>query len=100
MLNLSLPLLAILNTADTLLSFWIFRIFGIDEELNPVIKVVLAADNSAILFLILKIGLSLVLFAYWKMASNIKTGVSVMSMLGAVVYGSVFVYGVLTVLIA
>lgn len=89
-LHLSLHLLAVLNIADAFFSFWIFKSFGRDEELNPVISAILALDESALLFLTLKIGLSLVLIAYWKMAANIRTGISVLAMVGVIVYCLVF----------
>ncbi len=46
-----LPILAALNAFDTILSFILFRIFGIDIELNSLISTMLNIDSSAVLFL-------------------------------------------------
>ena len=98
MLNLSLPLLTSLNIADALFSFWIFNSFGIEEELNPVISAILTLDESALLFLCMKIGLSLVLITYWKLASKIRSGISALAMIGTIIYASFFIFGLMTVL--
>lgn len=100
MLNISLPVLAALNIVDALFSFWIFKLFGIDEELNPVVSAILQLDGSALLFLSLKIGLSLFLVTYWWMAANVRMGISSLAMIGAVAYGLCFSNGILTILMA
>ncbi len=65
MLKPILPILATLNAFDAILSFALFKIFGIDIELNPLVSTVLHLDSSAALFLGLKLGFSAALVYYW-----------------------------------
>ncbi len=69
-------------------------------RLNPVILAVLNFDRSALLFLALKIGLSLSLITYWKMVANIRIGISAMALIGTVVYSSFIFMGLVTILTA
>ena len=81
-----LPLLAILNAADTLLSFYLFRIYGIDIERNPVIAYILRLDESMILFLGLKLGGSVFILAYWIAAKKIRAWIHILATFGVAVY--------------
>ncbi len=67
-----LPLLVVLNTVDAVLSFYLFRIYELGLERNPVIKAVLKYDNTAFLLLALKLTGSVFLLAYWMTAKEIK----------------------------
>ncbi len=85
-----IPILAALNAFEAILSFCLFRIFGIDIELNPLISMMLNLDNSLVLFLGLKLGFSAVLVYYWKTAKGIRKGISLLALFGVVLYSAFF----------
>lgn len=88
--RITLPLLAVLNAADTVLSYYLFQIYGIDIERNPVIAYVLSLDESAFLFLGLKLGGSVFILAYWITAKKIRAWIHVLGIIGLAVYLSYF----------
>jgi hypothetical protein len=84
--RITLPLLAALNATDALLSFHLFRIYGIGIERNPVIAYLLNLDDSMFLFLGLKLGGSVFLLAYWLTAKKIRAWIHILTTFGVAVY--------------
>lgn len=81
-----LPLLAVLNAADTVLSYYLFRIYGIGISKNLVTSYVLSLDESAFLFLGLKLGGSVFILAYWITTRKIRAWLHVLGTFGVAVY--------------
>ena len=98
MTQLSVPLLAILNLIDAFSSFSFFRLFGFDIERNPLISAILKLDDSAVLFLSLKLTLSLILILYWKSRMRIHLDHSILGFIGVFIYLAMFAEGFLVVL--
>jgi len=70
-----LPLLALLNTVDTILTYYFFQRYGLDIERNPLINALLDIDHTAILFLVLKLSGSILILYYWvKVKKNKSLG--------------------------
>jgi hypothetical protein len=88
--QITLPLLAVLNTVDAALSFYLFRIYGIGIERNPVINAVLKYDNTAFLLLALKLSGSVLVLAYWLTAKEIKPLIHILGTIGVAVYLTYF----------
>ncbi len=85
-----LPLLAILNAGDAILSFMLFQSFGVEIEKNPLILALLRVDTSAWSFLMIKLAFSIFLVWYWKTAIRVRRGINVLAFLGVVVYSTYF----------
>lgn len=84
--KLSFPFLASLNAADALLSYYLFQRYGLDVEQNPLIRWVLQTDGSVLLFLVLKLGASAILMAYWALANRPRFVIQFSAAGGVVVY--------------
>lgn len=84
--QITLPLLAALNTVDTVISFYLFKLYGIEIEQNPVIVYVLNLDKSASLFLGLKLCGSVFILVYWLTAKKIRTWIHVLGTVGVAIY--------------
>ncbi len=81
-----LPLLVVLNAVDAILLYYLFKEYGVDVERNHLITALLNFDNSAVLFLVLKlIGSALILY-YWIKAEKVRPWIHVLGTIGVAVY--------------
>ncbi|MBU2645266.1 hypothetical protein KKI24_11195 [bacterium] len=84
-----LPLLAFLNAADAVLSTYLLRIYGIEIDRNPVIAAVLSFDNTANVYIVLKLAGSALILIYWITAKKIRPLIHIV---GTIVLAGYIIY--------
>lgn len=90
----ALPTLAVLNMVDALVSYFLFRQFGVGIEGNPLINGLITSYGlSQGMFLVVKLLLSGLMVAYWYRTDDIPKTITTLTIFGIFIYAGMFLHG-------